>query len=428
MTCRGNSAVLSRLIPPAFYPVHRALKAGRHLHYWLKGGRGSGKSSFLSLELLLGVMEHPGANGVVFRKVKNTLRDSVYAQLIWAARELGVAHLWKCTQEPMRMTFLPTGQSILFRGLDKAEKAKSLKAPEGYFGYVWFEELAEFSGMEEIRSVLQTALRGRGDFSVFYSYNPPKSARSWVNREVLERRPDRLVHHSTYLDLPRAWLGEQFLLEAEHLKAVRPELYRHEYLGEVIGTGTEVFHNLAFREISEEEIRLFPAISRGLDWGYAADPLHYACCWYDAGRRRLFIFHELHQAGLSNRETAARVLEEMALHGRGYVCCDSAEPKSIDDLYLLGVPAYGAKKGPDSVKWGVRFLSEEVEEIVIDPARCPATKREFYGYELELDREGAPMARYPDRDNHSIDAVRYALEDAIRAGYRERRRTWRFQG
>ena len=236
MTCRGNSAVLSRLIPPAFYPVHRALKAGRHLHYWLKGGRGSGKSSFLSLELLLGVMEHPGANGVVFRKVKNTLRDSVYAQLIWAARELGVAHLWKCTQEPMRMTFLPTGQSILFRGLDKAEKAKSLKAPEGYFGYVWFEELAEFSGMEEIRSVLQTALRGRGDFSVFYSYNPPKSARSWVNREVLERRPDRLVHHSTYLDLPRAWLGEQFLLEAEHLKAVRPELYRHEYLGEVIGT------------------------------------------------------------------------------------------------------------------------------------------------------------------------------------------------
>lgn len=428
MTCQGNSALLSQLIPPAFYPVHRDLKAGGHLHYWLKGGRGSGKSSFLSLELLLGVMGHPGANGVVFRKVKNTLRDSVYAQLAWAAQALGAAHLWKCTQEPMRMTFLPTGQSILFRGLDRPEKAKSLKTAKGYFGYVWFEELAEFSGMEEIRSVLQTTLRGGGPSAVFYSYNPPKSARSWVNKEALERRPDRLVHHSTYLDLPRPWLGEQFILEAEHLKAIRPELYRHEYLGEVTGTGTEVFRNLTFREIPEEEIGLFPAISRGLDWGYAADPLHYACCWYDAGRRRLFIFHELHQAGLSNREAAARVLEEMALHGRGYVCCDSAEPKSIDDLYLLGVPAYGAKKGPDSVKWGVRFLSEEVEEIVIDPARCPATKEEFYGYELELDRDGNPMARYPDRDNHSIDAVRYALEDVIRAGYMERMRTWRFRG
>ena len=113
----------------------------------------------------------------------------------------------------------------------------------------------------------------------------------------------------------------------------------------------------------------------------------------------------------------------------GGMCAATAPSQRASTTCICwGCLPTGRKKGPDSVKWGVRFLSEEVEEIVIDPARCPATKREFYGYELELDREGAPMARYPDRDNHSIDAVRYALEDAIRAGYRERRRTWRFQG
>lgn len=402
----------------AFADVHKDLKQKGHTHYWIKGGRGSTKSSFISLEILLGMMrDTERTNAVIFRRYGTTIRESVYEQMLWAVHALGVDSFWSAGVSPMQLIYRPTGQKVIFRGVDDATKVKSIKAGKGYIKYVWYEEVNEFEGPEKIRSLNQSILRGGDSFVVFYSFNPPKSTRSWINEYVLEEREDSLTHHSTYLDVPQAWLGEQFLLEAEHLKAVRPELYRHEYLGEVIGTGTEVFHNLVFREISDEEIRLFPAISRGLDWGYAADPLHYACCWYDAGRRRLFIFHELHQAGLSNRETAARVLEEMALHGRGYVCCDSAEPKSIDDLYLLGVPAYGAKKGPDSVKWGVRFLSEEVEEIVIDPARCPATKREFYGYELELDREGAPMARYPDRDNHSIDAVRYALEDVIRARF-----------
>lgn len=414
-TAKTESRIpLSCLLSPSFHSAHLDLKAGKHVHYWLSGGRGSTKSSFVSLEIILGIMQHRGANAAVFRKVKDTLRDSVFAQLQWAIDSLGVSHLWKCTENPMRMVFVQTGQAILFRGLDKAKKSKSLKAPNGYFRYVWFEELDEFSGMEEVRSVLQTTLRGGDQYAVFYSYNPPKSARSWVNAEALEQRADRLQLHTDYRAVPREWLGDQFFLEAEHLKKSRPELYRHEYLGEVTGTGTEVFRNLTFRTITEKEIASFPIVSRGLDWGYAVDPLHYACCYYDATRRRLFIFYELHRVGLSNREAAEEILKEMKQHGKGYVCCDSAEPKSVDDIHLLGVPAYGAKKGPDSVKWGIRFLADELEEIIIDPDRCPATKREFYGYELELDGAGDPVAKYPDKDNHSIDAVRYALEEVIR--------------
>ena len=397
---------LSQLLPPAFFPVHRDLKEARHLHYWLSGGRGS----FVSLELLLGVMARPGVNGVVFRKVKDTLRDSVFAQMCWAAQRLGVADLWKCSESPLRMTYLPTGQVILFRGLDKANKAKSLKAPEGYFGLVWFEELDEFSGMEEIRSVLQTTLRGGERYAVFYTYNPPPDRRAWVNLQAGVPREDRLVFHSDYRSMPPQWLGEPFLAEARHLEQVNPEAYRQEYLGLVTGLGGEVFRNLNPRPISDQEIREFPSILRGLDWGYASDPLHYTCCRYDRRRRRLLIFFELHRTGLSNAAAAQAILEEMRLHGKGYVCCDSAEPKSIDDLHRLGVPVFPARKGPDSVRRGIRFLSRELEEIVIDPVRCPNTYREFSQYQLRPAPDGGFLPSFPDRDNHSIDAVRYALE------------------
>lgn len=402
---------LTDLIAPSFYGVHHYLKEDRFTHYWLKGGRGSTKSSFISIEIILGMMRDPDANAVAIRKVKENLRESVYEQLLWAIEVLGVSHLWHDSVSPMSLTYLPTGQKIIFRGADKPKKVKSSKLRRGYIKYVWYEEVDEFEGMEAIRTINQTFLRGGSTFTVFYSYNPPKSQRNWVNAEVTGKRPDRLVHHSTYLTVPRHWLGEQFFVEAEHLEATKPDNYKHEYLGEVTGTGGEVFRNLTFRTITDDEIRTFDHVRRGVDFGYANDPVHYGTMHLDKTRRRLYIFHELHKIQVSNRKLAEHIKTENKLND--LVTADSAEPKSIDEIRGYGVRIKGAKKGPDSVEYGIKYL-QDLEEIIIDPDRCPNTKREFYGYELEPDGNGGFKDGFPDKDNHSIDMCRYALENDMK--------------
>lgn len=399
---------LSGLIAPSFYGVHHFLKEDRYTHYWLKGGRGSTKSSFISIEKILGIMNDPNANAVALRKVKTTLRDSVFEQLAWAIEKLGVAHLWDIPKSKLELTYLPTGQKILFRGADNPKKIKSTKVSKGYIKYVWYEEVDEFSGPEEIRTINQSLLRGGSSFVVFYSFNPPKSQRNWVNAEADEIRPDKLVHHSTYLTVPKEWLGPQFLIEAEHLQKTKPEKYDHEYMGEVTGTGGEVFTNLTIRAITDEEIESFDQIRRGLDWGYAADPLHYTALHYDKTRRRLFIFYEVHKVRMKHDALAKAIEKENP--GRQTIRADSASPRENDELRDRGFKVLGVKKGPGSVEHGIKSL-QDLEEIIIDPVRCPNTKREFYGYELEPDGAGGFKEGFPDKDNHSIDGVRYALEE-----------------
>jgi phage terminase large subunit len=203
---------LTDVVAPSFYEVHKDLKQGKHTHYWLKGGRGSTKSSFIGIELILGIMSDPQANAVSLRKVKDTLKDSVYEQLSWAIEMLGVDHYWHKSISPLGLTYKPTGQKIIFRGADNPKKIKSIKFSRGYCKFIWYEEVDEFSGIEEIRMINQSLMRGGKKFTVFYSYNPPKSQNNWVNTEVTLSREDRLVSHSTYLTVPRHWLGEQFFI------------------------------------------------------------------------------------------------------------------------------------------------------------------------------------------------------------------------
>ncbi len=411
-----SSVKLTELVAPSFYAVHQDIKAGIHTHYWLNGGRGSTKSSFVSIEIVLGMMADPQANAVCMRKVGLYLKESVYEQLVWAIEKLGVSHLWEERLSPLGLIYRPTGQRILFRGADKPKKIKSTKVSKGYIKYLWYEELDEFDGMEEIRTINQSLIRGGDRFFVFYSYNPPKSGRNWVNAETLTKRDDRLIHQSTYLTVPPQWLGQQFLIEAEHLKAAKPEAYKHEYLGEITGTGGEIFTNLQIREISDDEIKLFDRIKRGLDFGYAVDPLHYTVCHHNKGKRRLYIFGELHKVALSTNEAVRLIKAENKLNQR--ITADSEEPRTIATMKGMGLNIIGAKKGPDSVEHGIKYL-QDLEAIIIDPVRCPNTAREFSGYEYEADKEGGFKADYPDKNNHSIDGVRYAIEDdIIRRGVR----------
>lgn len=403
-----NKVRLSQIIAPSFHKIHKDIKEGRHTHYWFGGGRGSTKSSFVGIEIVKGIMEDPLANAVVLRKVDKTLKDSVHQQLQWAIETLGVSQYWHIGISPLTLTYLPTGQKILFRGADKPKKIKSIKFAKGYCKFIWYEEVDEFNGMEEIRMINQSLMRGGEKFVVLYSYNPPKSANNWVNAEVQLTRSDRLAHHSNYLTVPKEWLGEQFIVEAEHLKETKPQAYEHEYLGNVTGTGGEVFDNVKIRPITDEEIQSFDNIKRGLDFGYAIDPLSYNVLHYDRKKKRLYIFHELYKVGMSNRAAYTEIIKENKHNDM--VLADSAEPKSINELRQYGLKVRGVKKGPDSIEYGIKFL-QSLEEIIIDDMRCPETAREFLTYELEKDANGNFKAKYPDKNNHSIDAVRYALND-----------------
>jgi len=405
---------LSGLIAPSFYCVHKAIKENLYTEYMLKGGRGSTKSTFASVEIILGIMRDAQkseyTNAVALRKVKDTLKDSVYEQLEWAIDKLGVSDKWKCTKSPMEMVYLPTGQKILFRGADKPKKIKSTKVKKGYIKYIWYEELDEFYGPEEIRTINQSLMRGGEKFIVFYTYNPPKSSRSWVNQEAKIQKAGRLVHHSDYRSVPVEWLGSIFLVEAKHLEKTNEMAYRHEYLGEETGTGLEIFRNVTLRKITDEEIKVFDRIRQGLDFGYAADPVAFEKMHYDKTRRKLYLFYEFSGLQISNRKLHNSINE----HTSHMTIADSSEPKSIAELKSYGMRIKGAKKGPDSVDYGIKFLSEEIEEIIIDPERCPRAAKEFINYALETDKNGEVISTYPDKDNHTIDAVRYALEDDMR--------------
>lgn len=400
---------LTDLIAPQFYDIHWDIIEGKHTHYKLYGGRGSTKSSFISIEIIMGMMQDPDANAACFRRVGNTLQESVYEQLLWAIDALGVSHLWKPSLSPLRITYLPTGQRIVFRGCDDPNKSKSIKLRRGYFKYIWYEERAEFEGDEDERKINQSLMRGGDHYVVFYSWNPPKSLNSWVNQDVLQVRDDTLCNHSTYLTVPKEWLGEQFFIEANELKKRKIMAYRHEYLGEAIGTGGKVFDNVILREITPEEIAIFDKIRQGLDFGFAADPLAFLRMHYNKKQHRLYIYREIYQVNLKNREAVAKI--KKINPENKIITADSEEPRSIATFNEMGLRLIGAKKGPGSVDFGMDYLSNEIDEIIIDPVTCPNAAREFSTYELERDKNGNFKGGYPDKDNHTIDACRYGLED-----------------
>lgn len=402
---------LTELIAPSFYNLHWDIAEHRHTHYKLPGGRGSTKSSDVSIEIILGMMQEPQANAIAMRKVGRFLEESVFEQLIWAIEMLGVPDKWKIRYSPLGLTYIPYGNRIIFRGADDPQKIKSVKLANGYFKYIWFEERAEFDGPEEERTILQSLMRGGSEYFVFYSWNPPKSINNWVNQDVLIEREDTLIYPTDYRTVPRGWLGEQFFIEAEHLKKVKPKAYEHEYLGIATGTGGAVFENVTVRKITPEEIARFDRIRHGLDFGYGADPLAYIKMHYDKTRKRLFLFGEIYKVKLGNTKAAQEIRKLNPLNR--VITADSEEPRAIAALNELGLRVIGAKKGPGSVDYGMEFLADELEEIIIDPERCPNAVREFTGYELEMDKNGNFKGSYPDKDNHTIDAVRYGMESEM---------------
>jgi len=404
-----NDIYLEDLLAPNYDALLEDVINHEHSSYILKGGRGSLKSSFIGFVIPLLMLEHPDVNALIVRKTAKTLRDSVYGQMQFAIDKLGLASEFLFRVSPMQIKRVKTGQVILFRGLDDPMKIKSIKAPKGYFGITWFEEADQFAGMAEIRSVLQSARRGGSLYWNFMSFNPPETQANFMNEAVLSPGPSTLVHTSDYRTVPDEWLGQQFFNDALELALANPKAYRHEYLGEVTGTGGEVFDNLRIGPISDQEIATFDHIYMGIDWGWYPDPFHWTKCHYDAARLRLYIFDEYRTNKQSNRQTWQALQVIKGVTGQDLITADSAEPKSVADYRDYGALCRGAEKGPDSVRYGIKWL-QSLKGIYIDPERCPETAREFTHYEYDRTSDGSVISGYPDANNHSIDAVRYALE------------------
>ena len=397
---------LSEKIGPAFYDIAHDIFHHGHTHYDFSGGRGSLKSSTVSIIVPLLLVGNPGTHALVLRKVANTIRDSVYAQYIWAIGELGMAAYWEAKVSPMELIYKPTGQKIMFRGADDPMKIKSIKVPFGYIAVTHFEEKDQFAGRAEIRNILQSTMRGGSVFWNFESYNPPISRDNWANKDSLEERADRLCHKSTYLQAPPEWLGEQFLAEAEHLKATDERAYQHEYLGIPVGTGGNVFENLELREITDEEMSQFDQIYQGVDYGWFPDPFAFIRLHYDRARETIYLMDEIYQNKLTNEASGNIIIQRG--YKDAYITCDSAEPKSVADYRAMELPAKAAVKGPGSVDYGMKWLQRR--KIVIDRKRTPNAYNEFVNYEYDRNKDGDIISGYPDENNHLIDATRYAVE------------------
>ena len=421
----SNRRPILDLLAPCYHELHADVVAGVHQNYNLPGGRGSGKSSFASLEMVNGIMDDPEANGIVFRRVAATLRDSVFNQIQWAIGELGVSELWRANVAPMQFTYTPTGQQIIFRGLDDPLKMKSIKPRRGFFKYVWFEEFSELPGPNMVRNVRQSVLRGGKGFRVFNTFNPPLSLNNWANKHVLLPDSSGLTFKTDYTMMPPEWLGDEFLAEAEKLKAVNEAAYRHEYLGEAVGTGGEVFPNIETRTISQEEAVKFPYTYQGIDWGFAVDPAVWLWVAYDAKTETVTFLDEIYRTHCSNKQLAELIREKnkknqtdsytfvfgQVYHETATIYADSAEPKSIADMVDLGLRVRGARKYPGSVLHGIKWLQHR--KLVFDPERTPNAYREFVGYEYNTTKDGEFLADVPDKDNHTIDAARYALSMVV---------------
>lgn len=407
-----------------FFPVLDDIFNHRHSRYIFPGGRGSTKSSFIAVAIVMLITIYHNIHAVCFRKIANTIQTSIFPQVVWAIYQLGLEDYFKIPKNySTPIEYIPTGQRIYFMGLDDPDKVKSIKVPFGYIGINWFEELDQYAGDRELRKVTQSTKRGGDTFWDFRSFNPPISKNNWANELVedyeLYPKKSTLVTRSNYLQVPPEWLGPEFLDEAEELKEKNPRAYEHEYMGVPVGTGGDVFSNACALNMSELVTRgdkqlpmwqTFDEIYNGIDWGFAIDPFRYVRMHFDKKHLDLYIFDEYDTVKTRNADVFHMLYDELKKVRRDeLVIADSAEEKSIADFKAYGAFIRGADKGPDSVRYGIKWL-QGLCHIYIDPQRCPKTYKEFTQYEYEQDRDGEFISAYPDENNHSIDAVRYALQ------------------
>lgn len=377
---------LSDEIAPAFHQVHCDIRDENYSEFWLKGGRGSTKSTFAAQQIVLGLIDDPSANAIVFRKTGNTLRGSVLETILFAIDKLGKSSKFDHIKSPTEITYLPTGQKIIMRGLDEPAKLKSIKIRKGYFKFLWFEEGEEYSGPEEIRSVRQSILRGGEKFVTFFTFNPPRNPHHWVNKQLKDKNTDRLIHHSHYKDVPRSWLGEQFFADAERLKENDFEAYQHEYGGIPVTNPKEIVFSGHY-EVKDFETpptgdMLQERFFFGADWGFATDPtvLIRMFIMDDC----LYIDYEAYACQVEIDHIGKKIFDKIPESRRWPIKGDCSRPETISNVKRQGFEIEPAAKWPESVIEGVEYM-KSFKKIYIH-TRCPRIAAEFLIYSYMIDK------------------------------------------
>ncbi len=376
----------------------------------VKGSRASKKSKTTALWYIYNLMKYPAANLLVIRKTERTLRHSCFADLIWAMKRLNVEPWFKVTTSPLEIIYKPTGQKIIFRGLDDPLKITSISVEHGSLCWVWIEEAYEI--LNEIDfDFINESIRGEvpeGLFKQFTVTFNPWNQKHWLKKRFFDVDDANVLALTTNY-MCNEWLDDADRLMFEEMKKRNPKRYKTAGLGDwgiVEGLIFENWHEERFdwKKIAREQ----NVVSKfGLDFGYTNDPTALFCSLVNIDEKCIYVFDELYEKGLTNNMIYQRVV------GMGYnkekITADSAEPKSIQELRDLGINGMRkARKGKDSINNGIQFLQNF--EIVVHP-RCVNFLTEISNYMWDEDKFGKKLNVPIDDFNHLMDAMRYATED-----------------
>ena len=379
----------------------------------VKGGRGSKKSTTTALWIIYNMMKYPLANTLVIRRVFNTHKDSTYTQLKWASNVLKVSHLWKFSKSPLEATYLPTGQKILFRGLDDPMSITSITVEHGHLCWCWFEEAFQVMNEDDFNKV-DMSIRGelpKGYFKqIMISFNP-WSEKHWLKKRFFDVVDDDILAITTNYTC-NEFLGEDDKKLFEKMKLNNPRRFSIEGLGNWGIADGLVYSNFEELEFDIDEIKKRKNIKSafGLDFGYTNDPTAFICSLVDLDSNEIFIFDEHYQKAMSNKDITNMI--KYKGYSKEKIIGDSSEPKSIDDIRRQGIYRIkGAKKGKDSILNGIQFIQDF--KIYVHP-KCENTLIELSNYVWDT-KEGNVINKPIDDYNHLMDALRYSMED-IRIG------------
>jgi PBSX family phage terminase large subunit len=410
MQAQQNEVRTHEVVLESFWDFWDACDNPIYTHYVCKGGRNSAKSTTISQRLDFDVIDKP-INILIVRKVEKDIYNTVYQQLKKSLKIMGLQDEFEYYKSPMKIIYKARGNGFIFRGADDPGSFKSITSSDFPISQIWFEEVDQFKTEDDLQIIIDSILREKLSndmtYKFFYSYNPPKRKQHWLNKKFETQfiPKNTYVHHSFYYDNP--FLSEQTIDEIENVKTNNIRKYNWMYLGQPTGGGVVPFENLAFRKITDEEIKTFDNIRQGIDWGYASDPFCFGRMHYDKTRRKLYFIDEIFGVQLSNRKVAEDL--KLKKYSSILTTADCAEPKSIAEMKDYGISIAGAKKGEGSVEYGEKWLND-LDEIIIDHQRTPNIAREFENIDYQIDRDGNQKPKLEDKDNHSIDMTRYAME------------------
>ena len=372
-----------------------------------KGSRASKKSKTTALWYIYNLMKYKNSNLLVIRKTYRTLKDSCYTELKWAIHRLGVDAFFSCTQSPLEITYIPTGQKIYFRGLDDPLKVTSITVDVGSLCWLWIEEAYEINSEADF-DMLNESIRGEVQDGLFkqvtLTFNPWND-RHWLKRKFFDN-PDKDTLAMTTNYTCNEWLDEADLQVFETMKEKNPRRYQVAGLGNWGIVDGLVYENWKEQEFTLEQTKHCKT-AYGLDWGFTNDPTAFVVSMIDLEKNKIYIWDEFYEKGLSNRKIYDKIVSMG--YSKAKIICDSAEPKSIDELKTLGLRyVRGAKKGKDSINNGVQFIQNF--EIIIHP-RCVNFITEIGNYQWDEDKFGNKVNKPIDCFNHLMDAMRYAVEE-----------------